>query len=61
MEFDDSEFIIFPNKLPTIKQATHLLVVEAMRRSNGNQSVAATMLGITQQALSKRLKNQAQK
>ncbi len=46
----------FSEKLPTIKQATDLLVAEAMRRSGGNQSVAAGLLGITQQALSKRLK-----
>jgi DNA-binding NtrC family response regulator len=46
----------FSEKLPTIKQATDLLVAEAMQRSGGNQSVAAGLLGITQQALSKRLK-----
>jgi DNA-binding protein Fis len=32
-----------------------LAVAEALRRSGGNQSVAAMMLGISQQALSKRL------
>ena len=48
--------IVFPGPdLPTIKQATHLLVREAMRRANGNQSIAAGLLGISQQALSKRL------
>ncbi len=41
--------------LPTIKQATHMLVQEAMRRAAGNQSNAARILGISQQALSKRL------
>jgi DNA-binding NtrC family response regulator len=46
----------FSEKLPTIKQASDLLVDEAMRRSGGNQSIAAGLLGITQQALSKRLK-----
>ena len=46
----------FSEKLPTIKQATDLLVAEAMRRTGGNQSVAAGLLGITQQALSKRMK-----
>jgi DNA-binding NtrC family response regulator len=43
-------------ELPTIKEATRLLVTEAMERSGGNQSIAARMLGISQQALSKRLK-----
>lgn len=48
--------ITFSHRLPTIKQAAGLLVDEAMRRSGGNQSRAARMLGISQQALSKRLK-----
>ena len=48
--------ITFSHRLPTIKQAAGLLVDEAMRRSGGNQSRAAGMLGISQQALSKRLK-----
>jgi transcriptional regulator with PAS, ATPase and Fis domain len=47
--------IVFPRELPTIKQTTKLLVAEAMSRAKGNQSIAASMLGISQQALSKRL------
>ncbi len=46
----------FSDRLPTIKDATDLLVKEAMRRSSGKQTVASRMLGISQQALSKRLK-----
>jgi DNA-binding protein Fis len=34
-----------------------MLVEEAMHRSGNNQSTAAALLGISQQALSKRLKN----
>ncbi len=49
--------ITFAGDLPTIKQATHFLVVEAVKQSRGNQSIAAEILGISQQALSKRLKN----
>ena len=45
--------------LPSIKQATAMLIEEAMQRANNNQSVAASLLGISQQALSKRLKSQA--
>ncbi len=48
----------FSETLPTIKQAADLLVAEAMRRSGGNQSLAAGLLGISHQALSKRLKKQ---
>ena len=48
-------------ELPSIKQAAQLLVDEAMKRANGNQSVASKMLGISQQVLSKRLKVKALK
>ena len=52
-----SPTIVFPEaELPTIKEATDLLVREALQRASGNQSIAAGMLGISQQALSKRLK-----
>jgi DNA-binding NtrC family response regulator len=46
---------VFPEPLPTLRQIERLLVDEALRRSGGNQSIAATMLGITRQALNKRL------
>lgn len=42
--------------LPTLAQVDQLLVEEAMRRAQHNQSLAARMLGISQPALSKRLK-----
>jgi DNA-binding NtrC family response regulator len=45
----------FPEKLPTLRDATQMLVAEALRRANGNQTIAARLLGISQQALSKRL------
>jgi DNA-binding NtrC family response regulator len=48
--------VVFPEQLPTLRQVEQLLVEEALRRAGGNQSIAATMLGITRQALNKRLK-----
>lgn len=42
--------------LPTLQEANNLLVEEAMRRAQGNQSIASRLLGISQPALSKRLK-----
>ena len=48
--------ISFSQKLPTLKQAEHFLIAEAMRRAEGNQSIAAMSLGISRQALNKRLK-----
>jgi DNA-binding NtrC family response regulator len=45
-------------ELPTLQKATRQLVDEALHRSVGNQSIAARLLGISQPALSKRLKQQ---
>jgi DNA-binding NtrC family response regulator len=45
-----------PAALPTLRQATERLVREALRRSGGNQTAAARLLGISQQAVSKRVK-----
>ena len=46
----------FGDELPTLKQMDKMLIQEALRRSRGNQTIAARLLGISQQALSKRLK-----
>ncbi len=42
-------------RFPTLKEAEQFLVTEALKRSKDNQGVAATLLGITRQALNKRL------
>ena len=47
--------ISFSHQLPTLKQIEQLLIDEALKRSNGNQSIAALSLGISRQALNKRL------
>lgn len=47
---DDPSF-----SLPTLKEASRELVEKAMKQTGGNQSEAAAILGISQQALSKRL------
>ncbi|MCG8472981.1 MAG: sigma-54 dependent transcriptional regulator [Desulfobacterales bacterium] len=47
--------------LPTLTEASRMLVDEAMKRAEGNQSIAARLLGISQPALSKRLKQLRQK
>jgi DNA-binding NtrC family response regulator len=49
--------ITFSKILPTLKQTSWIVIAEAMRRAKGNQSVASHLLGISQQALSKRLQN----
>ena len=47
----------FPERLPTLKDSQRILVDEAMKRSGGNQSSAARLLGISRQALNKRLRS----
>lgn len=44
-----------PTSLPTLEQAVQDLIQEALRCAHGNQSQAARLLGISRQALSKRL------
>ncbi|WP_108125829.1 sigma-54-dependent transcriptional regulator [Saccharospirillum mangrovi] len=45
-------------RLPTLSEMDELLILEAMHRADNNQSIAARILGISQPALSKRLKRQ---
>jgi DNA-binding NtrC family response regulator len=44
-----------PERLPTLKEAEDVLIAEALRRADGNQGAAAALLGISRQALNKRL------
>ncbi len=46
----------FSERLPTLEEAANLVVLEALRRAQNNQTIAAGLLGITRPALSKRLK-----
>ena len=48
----------FPQQLPTLKEAEEALITEALSRADGNQGVAAVLLGISRQALNKRLHRQ---
>jgi DNA-binding NtrC family response regulator len=52
--------ISFSHQLPTLKQIEQLLIDEALKRANNNQSIAALSLGISRQALNKRLKKKAE-
>ncbi len=47
--------VTFSERLPTLNQVSWILIDEAMKRAKDNQSIAAELLGISQQALSKRL------
>ena len=46
---------LFPDRLPTLREAEDHLIAEALDRAEGNQGVAAGMLGLSRQALNKRL------
>ncbi|MBU5613127.1 sigma-54-dependent transcriptional regulator [Geomonas azotofigens] len=50
--------VIF-NGFPSIKEAQSHLISEALRMSNGNQGEAATLLGISRQALNNRLRRKS--
>jgi transcriptional regulator with PAS, ATPase and Fis domain len=52
--------ISFSHQLPSLKQIEQLLIDEALKRANNNQSIAALSLGISRQALNKRLRKQAE-
>ena len=41
--------------LPTIREATDALIEEALNRTEGNQTAAARMLGLTREALNRRI------
>jgi len=45
--------LVSPAELPTIERATLLLVEEALRRADGNQSAAARLLGVSRQTINK--------
>lgn len=44
-------------RLPTFREVEDYLLVEALKVSEGNYAVAASMLGVTRQTISKRLKS----
>ena len=53
----DPSSLLDPHRpLPSIKQAEHMLIEEALRRTDGNQTMAAQLLGITRQTLNRHLK-----
>ncbi|MDX5585321.1 MAG: sigma-54 dependent transcriptional regulator [Aureibaculum sp.] len=47
----------FIGRFPTLKEAEHLVIKEAMKQANGNQGIAAAILGISRPALNRRLNN----
>ena len=58
---EKEEFISFPDRLPTIKETEESLIDEALKRANGNQTIAADLLGISRRALNNRLRRSDEK
>ncbi len=56
VELDSSASFSLFQRLPTLDEAPKLLIAEAMSRSQGNQTVASQLLGITRSGLSKAIK-----
>jgi DNA-binding NtrC family response regulator len=60
LEETDPGFLLDGGVLPTIREVVDRLVQTALDRAGGNQALAARYLGISRQALHKRLKKKAQ-
>ena len=52
----NNQKVIFTENLPMLKEMEHIVILEAMKRADNNQTIAAKLLGITRQALNQRLK-----
>ncbi|MBC8235508.1 sigma-54-dependent Fis family transcriptional regulator [bacterium] len=52
--------ILFSEQLPNLKEAEQLLISEALRRSDGNQTIAAQFLGLSRRALNNRLRRSSE-
>lgn len=55
--YDDAgDLIRFPGRFPTLKETEESLIEEALKRADGNQTIASDLLGISRRALNNRLK-----
>ncbi|MGD9900275.1 MAG: sigma-54-dependent transcriptional regulator [Calditrichaceae bacterium] len=52
---ENEKNVVFPDQLPTIKEIEQELIDEALKRSSGNQTIAARILGISRRALNNRI------
>jgi DNA-binding NtrC family response regulator len=53
---DSASFLSHLHPLPTMKELTSDLILEAMKRANGNQEIAANQVGLSRPALYQRLR-----
>jgi len=52
----NNELIYFPGRFPTIKEVEDAVIDEALKRADGNQTIAAELLGISRRALNNRIR-----
>ena len=57
--YDEIPPIIVSENFPTLQEATDYLITDALNRANGNQTIAAQLLGMSRSTLSKRLKRRS--
>lgn len=55
----DEHLVAFPGRLPTLREAEERVIQEALKRADNNQSIAATLLGMSRRALNNRLRRKA--
>jgi DNA-binding protein Fis len=55
IKMKDRKKIVFTDELPTLKETEKLLIDEALKRADGNQTIAAQLIGLTRRALNNRL------
>lgn len=51
----EGQRLLFTDAFPTLAEAERLVIAEALARAGGNQTIAAQLLGLSRQALNKRL------
>ena len=52
---DFDSLVDFFGRFPSIQEVTDLLIDEAMAKADGNQTIAARLLGVSQSTLSRRM------
>jgi DNA-binding NtrC family response regulator len=50
------DLIYFPGRFPTLRETDDAVIYEALKRADGNQTIAAELLGISRRALNNRLR-----
>ena len=53
----DDRLVSLFGHFPTMKEVEEYVIGEAMKRANGNQGIAASLLGTTRQTINRRLQS----